>query len=440
MKYTLILGFLLINSIYSKLETKSNYDYSSYKANKINVNVKNENISCINSDESAVYIDTKNSLSVKDSNIKKDSGDSSNIQNSDYYGVNAAILVQGGYLEVHEVEILTKTKGANALVATNDAYIDIGVLTIISEGQMSARGLLATYNGTMDGNLLNINTTGESCPSISIGRGGGLIKCKNCILSTKGKLSPLSYSSGYILFSKSKGVAEASQAFIIDGKSTIEIERRSVFKCSATPDKEEIDQCGIMIYQSMSGDSSIGTGTFKSDDSTIEILNSSKYFNTAPMFLVTNTKALIELSESTFIYGSNIFLSVKGTNKWGEQGKNGGDVYLTLKNQNIEGDLVLDEISSLTIDLQSSSIKGTINSGKKAMKLAISLDSQSKIYLTGDSCYTELKNSDLTGSNLINGTYTWTKYEERQPENQGSEANIISNSKLIYLILGMILI
>ena len=74
------------------------------------------------------------------------------------------------------------------------------------------------------------------------------------------------------------------------------------------------------------------------------------------------------------------------------------------------------------------------------MKLAISLDSQSKIDLTGDSCYTELKNPDLTGSNLINGTYTWTKYEERQPENQGSEANRISNSKLIYLILGMILI
>ena len=117
-----------------------------------------------------------------------------------------------------------------------------------------------------------------------------------------------------------------------------------------------------MIYQSMSGDSSIGTDTFKSYDSTIEILNSSKYSKTAPMFLVTNTKALIELPESTFIYGSNIFLSVKGTNKWGEQGKNGGDVYLTLKNYNIEGDLVLDEISSLTIDLQSSSIKGTINS------------------------------------------------------------------------------
>ena len=159
MKYTLILGFLLINSIYSKLETKSNYDYSSYKANKINVKVKNENISCINSDESAVYIDTKNSLSVEDSNIKKDSGDSSNIQDSDYYGVNAVILVQGGYLLVHEVEILTKAKGANTLVATNDAYIDIGILTIISEGQISARGLLATYNGTMDGNLLNINTT-----------------------------------------------------------------------------------------------------------------------------------------------------------------------------------------------------------------------------------------------------------------------------------------
>ena len=42
------------------------------------------------------------------------------------------------------------------------------------------------------------------------------------------------------------------------------------------------------------------------------------------MFFITNTDASINLERCTFIYGSGIFLSAKGTTEWGSSGSNGG--------------------------------------------------------------------------------------------------------------------
>ena len=53
---------------------------------------------------------------------------------------------------------------------------------------------------------------------------------------------------------------------------------------------------------------------------------------------------------------------------------NGGTVTLTLTNQDIEGDFIVDSISSLTINMVNSSIKGKINSDKVSSTVAVTLD------------------------------------------------------------------
>ena len=183
-----------------------------------------------------------------------------------------------------------------------------------------------------------------------------------------------------------------------------------------------------MVYQSFSGDAETGTGNFICKDSSIEIINTSSYFSTAPMFFVTNTKASIELEKCQFIYGSNSFLSIKGTSEWGKQGSNGGDVSLTLTNEDIDGNFIIDNISSLTLKLVNSKIKGTINGDNHAKKLAIEMDKGSQITLTGNSYYTEFKNEKIDGSNLINGTYTWNNEKT-------SDDNILIYSYSVYLLL-----
>ena len=84
-----------------------------------------------------------------------------------------------------------------------------------------------------------------------------------------------------------------------------------------------------------------------------------------------------------------------------------------MTNQNIEGDITVDANSGLTINMVGSSIKGKINTGNTAAKIAITLDSDSNITLTGNSYYTSISNAKTAGSNLINGTFTWTLAEEK---------------------------
>ena len=46
---------------------------------------------------------------------------------------------------------------------------------------------------------------------------------------------------------------------------------------------------------------------------------------------------------------------------WGKSGENGGDVKMSLTDQTVEGDIVVDEISTLDLDISGSVLTGAIN-------------------------------------------------------------------------------
>ena len=109
-------------------------------------------------------------------------------------------------------------------------------------------------------------------------------------------------------------------------------------------------------------------------------------------------------------FGSKIFLTSQATSEWGNSGSNGGEVTVTLNNQEIEGDIIVDKISSLELIMTNSKFTGTINSAKSASKLAITLDSSSTITLTGNSYYTSLKNGYSSDSNIKKDSYEFEEY------------------------------
>ena len=402
--------------------SKNSYDYSSYSYTSINENLSGKTLSSKASDQSVVYI-TQSGISISNSNLNKESGDSSKTENSEFYGVNAAVLVNGGGLTLTGGTITTAAKGANAIVATNNGNVKITGTEITSTSSGSARGLHATFGGKIEANNVKISTKGGSCATLATDRGEGTVSCTECTLSTAGAGSPLIYSTGDITVSKTTGTATGAQAVVIEGKNTATVKEASNLKCNGLPNRKTVDQCGIMLYQSMSGDAASGTSVFNCDKSTIEIQSSSSVYSTAPMFFVTNTQSKINLEECTFKYGSNIFLKAEGTSEWGNSGSNGGVVTLTLTDQDIEGDFIVDGYSGLTLNLISSTIKGKINTANTAAKIAITLDSDSKITLTGNSYYTSLVNEKTDGSNLINGTYKWTVSEEKQIQSSSNNNN-----------------
>ena len=419
----------------------NNYDYSTITAVSTDQSLSNADLSSTTSDQSVVYI-TTSGLTITDSTLTKSSGDSSNTENSEFYGVNAAVLVQGGEVSITGGNINTNAKGANAICATNDGKVTISGTTIKSTGDSSARGLHATYGGSITATGVSISSTGGSCATLATDRGEGTVSCTNCELSTAGSGSPLIYSTGDITVSKTTGTSTGAQAVVVEGKNTATVKDSSNLKCNGIGNRNNVDQCGVMLYQSMSGDADDGISTFNCENSNIEIQSGSSVYSSAPMFFITNTDAFIKLNGCTFTYGSGTFLSAKGTSEWGTSGSNGGDVILNLTNQNIVGDFVVDANSDLTINMVNSTITGTINSAKTADDLSINLDSASKITLTGNSYYTSISNSDKTGSNIINGSYSLSSYDADDDDNDINR--VTTNGKFIplsfFLLLTLLLI
>lgn len=72
-----------------------------------------------------------------------------------------------------------------------------------------------------------------------------------------------------------------------------------------------------------------------------------------------------------------------------------------MSNQKINGNIVVDSISTLDMSMSSTSYyEGSINNDNNAKEVKLLLDKSSKIKLTGDSYVTSLDNKDSTNSNI----------------------------------------
>ena len=364
-------------------------------------------------DESAILVENGGDATINNAQITKTGGDSSNTENSEFYGVNSGILVtENSMATIKNSTISTSAKGSNAVFSTGtNSKIYISDSTITTTGSGSARGLDATYGGYIEADNVTIKTQGGSCATLATDRGEGTVIAKNSKLETNGSGSPVIYSTGDISIENTEGTANGSQMVVIEGKNTATV-TNSTLTASGAGNRGETDQAGIMIYQSMSGDASQGTGTFTAKNSDLSVQTASKYYKTAPMFFITNTDAIINLTNCRLSYGSNILISSRGTSEWGKTGSNGGNLILNANNQTLEGNIEIDNISTLEMNLEESSYIGTINGDNTAKTIKLKLNKNSKITLTGDSYITSLEDDDTSYSNInfngyklfVNGT------------------------------------
>ena len=148
-----------------------------------------------------------------------------------------------------------------------------------------------------------------------------------------------------------------------------------------------VDLGGVFIYQSMSGDANVGTSLFTAKDSKLSIASNSSVYKTAPMFHVTNTACVINLDNTELNFGSGTFLEIAGQNQWGTTGSNGGVAELNTNNEKIDGNVIVDAISSLNWTMKNTDFKGAVNSTGNT---TISVGEGSTWTLTGDSTVSSL--------------------------------------------------
>lgn len=363
----------------------SSYSFSgTYTLNSGTASETGKTYSSDTKDVSAVYVTNGGDLTLTNPTIVK-SGETSSNDASSFYGLNAAVLAtSGSKVTINGGTITTSGSGANGAFPTGTgSTIILNRVTIKATGG-GGHGVMATNGGTLVLTDVDIDTTGANSAPLATDRGSGTVTATRGTVTCSGTDSPAIYSTGVIAVSDATLTSTGSEAAVIEGFNSITLTNSALTGGVAKTG-------GTMIYQSMSGDADVGTGTFT--------MTGGSYTVTAgPAFFVTNTNAVISLTGTTFTSVSDTLIKAAGTDRWGTSGKNGGTVTFTADNEKLTGNLVTDSISSIAATLKNgSSLTGSINSA------ALTLDSTSTWMVTGNSALTTLTDmGGISGTSITN--------------------------------------
>lgn len=383
----------------------SNVTYKASKEITEDATISSGEYSSTTADENALLASGDIDVSVSNVNVTK-TGDSDGGDNSNFYGNNSSVLAKdGANLTLGNITVTTDADGANGVFSyggsatTNNSSSDGTTVTIsnssITTTGDNAGGIMTTGGGTTNATNLTINTSGTSSAAIRSDRGGGTVNVEKGTYTTTGQGSPSIYSTADITVKGATLVAKASEGIVIEGANTVTIENCDLTDSNTKLNGQSTTYKNIFLYQSMSGDASNGTATFTAKNSNITT-------NNGDSFYITNTTATISLENNTIVNNDSTgnFLRTQ-KDSWGKSGSNGGNVTLKMTKQKAEGNIVIDSISTLDMEMaESSYYEGTINGTNEAQSITLRLDSTSKIKLTGNSYVTSLEDEDSTYSNI----------------------------------------
>ena len=334
------------------------------------------------------------------SNIKVVKTGESSGDEADFYGENAAIFAtNGATLDLSEMVIETNGTHANAVFSYGEGTtVNVSDSVIETSGNCSG-GIMTTGGGTMNASNLTIHTTGNSSAAIRSDRGGGTVTVNGGSYTTEGTGSPVIYSTADITVSDARMESTASQGVVVEGQNLVTLNDVTLIADNNTKNSDNSDTYqAVMIYQSMSGDAAEGNASFTMNGGTLTNLN-------GDIFFVNNTLCDINLNNAQIVNESDgVFLRAEAAG-WGNEGSNGGHVTMNAAGQTIDGDMIVDEVSTLNLYLaEDSSFEGAINSDGAAGEVYVKLSGGSTWKLTGDSYITSLTcdadSIDLNGYKL----------------------------------------
>ena len=368
--------------------------YSSSNEITSDKTISDETYTSTTASDNAVLISDDATVTMDNVTVTK-TGDAETGDESSFYGNNSGILAKDNAdVTISNSSVNTSATGANGVFSYGSSKINISASSIKTTGDSSG-GIMVAGGGSITASNLNIETSGTSSAAIRSDKGGGSINVSKGTYKTTGVGSPSIYSTADITVKDATLEATSSEGVVIEGKNSVTLENVTLTDTNNKLNGQSTTYKNIFLYQSMSGDADTGTSKFTAKNSTITT-------NKGDTLYVTNTDAVITLENNKIINNDSTgnFLRIQ-KDSWGTTGQNGGSVTLTLKNQTVAGNIAVDSISTLSMELtDSSSFEGSINSSNEAKSITLKLSKNSKIKLTGDSYVTSLDDEDTSYKNI----------------------------------------
>ena len=365
--------------------------------------------------ENAILVNTADEVTISNSTVDK-TGDSDGGDDSNFYGKNAAVLVEGGSTTtLTNLTVTSDAKGANGIFSYGGngghngsegdgtkVIIKDSIITTTGDG---SGGTMTTGGGITNASNLTVTTNGQSSAAIRTDRGGGTVYVDGGTYTSNGLGSPAIYSTAEIHVANAALVSNLSEGVCIEGLNSIELTDCDLTTNNTKCNGNATFMDTIMIYQSMSGDAASGNSTFAMTGGSLTSKN-------GHMFHVTNTNADIELNgvKLTNEDTANVLISVC------DDGWNGGNNKATFnaKAQDLIGAVLVGNNSTLVLNLtEGSTLEGyvdgnIVNAANQAVStevgtVTVTLDTNSTWTLTADSHVSEFTG---TAANVIANGHT----------------------------------
>lgn len=354
--------------------------------------VSGETYSSSGDDENALRVEGA-VVTLDGISIEKSGGESSNTEDGDFYGQNAAFLAtDGANVTISNATVNTSAVNGNGIFSYGEGTVVTISDSVIRTTQRNSGGIQTTGGGTTNASNLDIKTQGNSAAAIRSDRGGGTVTVDGGAYVTNGTGSPAVYCTADITVSDAVLTANASEGVVVEGKNSVTLKNCDVTASmdnTYNGDSEE-NIHAIMIYQSMSGDAEVGEAHFEAEGGSITA-------KTGDLFYITNTDCRITLKHVLLSLANDILFRIEGNTSsrgWGTQGANGGDVILTADSQKLEGNILVDDISSLDLTMKNGTeLTGAINPDGAGGTVQVTLEEGSSWSLTADSYITEFHGS-----------------------------------------------
>lgn len=358
-------------------------------------------------DENALRIDNA-TVTLDGITVDKSAGATSSTENGDFYGVNVALLAtNGATVTIKNANVASSAQNGNGVFSYGSGTtVNISDSTITTTADNSG-GIQTTGGGTTNASNLTVDTSGNSSAAIRSDRGGGTVNVDGGSYTSNGYNSPAVYSTAAITVKNATLTANNSEALVIEGQNSIDLEDCTVSgnmsDTKGTSSDENVHN--VMIYQSMSGDADVGTSSFSMTGGNLTS-------NNGDMFYITNTDCTLSLSGVDIVNKDSdaYLMNITGNSAshgWGTAGANGAQVTFTADDQTLEGDIRVDSISTLNMTLSgNSTFTGTINideneEGGEAVSdnAVVTIEEGSTWTLTGDCTITSLTNNGTINFN-----------------------------------------
>ncbi|MBQ6065948.1 MAG: hypothetical protein IJK89_03925 [Clostridia bacterium] len=317
--------------------------YNAVKEFFTDTQLDDQNIASTDKDQNAVHIGGGNVI-INNAIISRVNNASTTGEKSVHYGVGSVILATNGTGFISKSTINSEAKAATGAFAYGNAQLYLAD-TQITTAQQNAHGVETAETGQLYAWDMTVQTLGEGASPVYSGAGNGKMVLDGGSYLSTGIKAPSILCAADIATANATFTADQSEAAVVKGGNTLTLCDTQLSGNMRTRANQSF-QWTVLLYQPGTKD--------KQAVANFYMQNGTLTSKSGGLFYTTNTTSNIYLENVTLKPYKNSDFLVRCTGNaekeiWGAPMKNGSACNFTAVRQDLEGNVVWDTISQISL-------------------------------------------------------------------------------------------